>query len=321
MHTHTSSCNSDCKTSDSSSRVLVISLRKAQLFIGKPYLNKKHLSYLFDIDDPDSVVLLDPEAEEINSDDQGNFECDVSKHYTIVTEADIEAEDTPVFVDQVYFAHILDVEERRKEFIKKYWTPKHQWLYEEAPSVLPEQIEECLKKISSDLYKLEHCFHEQFRSNFLEEVLEIEKSGLPLQQPNTMNRYGIVFSDFGLTHLFDSIYKQMDPLVQKYFPKVDFPITSHHAFLVQYKPNQQKDLGLHVDDASFTINLCLENTNTDEGELYFKEFDSNQAIRVKNIPGDAILHYGKQMHGAYPVNLGRRYNLIIWYRGSSFLNQ
>lgn len=92
MHSHTSCDCSDHEHhhhhhSMPSSRVLLISLRKAQLFIGKPYLNKTHLSYLFEIDDPNSIVLLDPDAEEINYDDQGNFECDVTKHYTIVTDS------------------------------------------------------------------------------------------------------------------------------------------------------------------------------------------------------------------------------------------
>jgi hypothetical protein len=40
------------------SRVIVISLRKAQLFIGKPYLSRTHLAWLFEIDNPETVVLL-----------------------------------------------------------------------------------------------------------------------------------------------------------------------------------------------------------------------------------------------------------------------
>lgn len=143
MHSHTSSyecLNHGHQENIPSSRVLVISLRKAQLFIGKPYLNKSALSYLFEIDDPNSVVLLDPDAEEINFDENGNFECDVTKHYTIVTEADIEEEEDPHFTDKEYFDHIMGVEERRKAFIKNHWTPKHQWLYEESPIVLPENV-------------------------------------------------------------------------------------------------------------------------------------------------------------------------------------
>lgn len=135
------------------SRVIVISLRKAQLVIGKPYLSKQHLAWLFEIEDPESVVLLvwtdlrlplihskDPEAEEVDCDENGQFMCDITKHYTIVREQDIDDEDDPNFTEAECFAHIARVDERRKDFILLNWRPKHAWLYAEDIDVLVPKV-------------------------------------------------------------------------------------------------------------------------------------------------------------------------------------
>jgi hypothetical protein len=115
------------------SRVIVISLRKAQLFIGNPYLSKKYLSELFEIENTESIVLLDPEGEEADYDEDGNFFCDTTKHYTIVTEDDIDSENDPEFTQLECYEHIQRVDAIRRKFVLKNWTPRHSWLYSESP--------------------------------------------------------------------------------------------------------------------------------------------------------------------------------------------
>jgi hypothetical protein len=79
--------------------------------------------------------LKDPEAEEVVCDEQGNFQCDTTKHFTIVCEQDIDNEEDPNFTGTECLAHIARVDERRRSFILQNWTPKHSWLYSEEPDI------------------------------------------------------------------------------------------------------------------------------------------------------------------------------------------
>jgi hypothetical protein len=86
------------------------------------------------------VDLQDPEAEEVDFDEQGNFHCDVTKHYTIVREEDIDEEEDPHFTEAQCLEHIGRVDERRRNFILQHWKPKHEWLYDESPDLFPPQV-------------------------------------------------------------------------------------------------------------------------------------------------------------------------------------
>lgn len=58
------------------------------------------------------------------------------------------------------------------------------------------------------------------------------------------------------------------------------------------------------------------------GEIYFcglkvKNIDEMTCNSLSHMEGYGILHNGYQLHGALPVTMGTRQNLILWMRSSS----
>jgi len=308
------------------------------MHIGKRYLTKAALAELFDLSAyENNVILLDPDGEEAEC-KEGSFTLDPQKHYTIVTEEDIDEEEdkTPTAIDKAQ--HIIKVTQIRRSFIGREWKPLHPWLYtlseghlhpiflsmiksfqqnkETQPRAFPQKLTE------SGLYHTEFLFSEAFCRDLIEEVDAINASGLPLVQPNTMNHYGLVLREFGFDQLWQSLLEvYLRPLYSCLYPELGPHLDDHHTFIVQYSEGEQNSLGFHYDDAEVTVNLCLGKVFTG-GDLYFRGLLSHpRSLEEENYlyhhqQGQAVFHKGEHRHGALPIKSGSRYNLIIWYRSS-----
>eukprot|EP01126_Amoeba_proteus_P065782 TRINITY_DN9409_c0_g1_i2.p1 TRINITY_DN9409_c0_g1~~TRINITY_DN9409_c0_g1_i2.p1 ORF type:complete len:240 (-),score=34.75 TRINITY_DN9409_c0_g1_i2:160-879(-) len=230
-------------------------------------------------------------------------------------------------------AHVLRVDELRRRFLQRTWQPKNSWLYKFSQHIFHPQFWEAFqrnnnKEIVDTYFQKITCtglclvpniFSEKFRIDLLEEVKAFQRAGLPLVQPNTLNRYGTVLSDLGM-EVFHDLFINLKNLFSEIFPVETRIIDSVHPFVVQYKQEEQKSLGFHYDDSEFTLNLCLGSAFTG-GDLYFHGLRDDEVTQDENyvhshVPGQALLHLGRHRHGAMPITSGERYNLIIWFRCS-----
>jgi hypothetical protein len=141
--------------------------------------------------------------------------------------------------------------------------------------------------------------------------------------PNSMHSYGVLLSDLGLEGLGFGLAKAaVEPLIGR-FPGVEGPVVDAHAFAVSYGRDRDEDLGLHVDDSTLTLTLCLGCTFTG-GEVVFEGArcpahrqgpcwpDERQAWAPR--PGLGLVHRGAHRHHVRPVGLGRRVSLVVWAR-------
>jgi len=92
--------------------------------------------------------------------------------------------------------------------------------------------------------------------------------------------------------------------------------------MVQYMSGQDLNLEMHVDDAEVTLNVCLTDQFSGSGLSFCgcvgeKQFFKH-AFTYKHKKGRAVLHPGKQRHGADDITAGERYNLIVWCRSTEY---
>eukprot|EP01130_Rhizamoeba_saxonica_P003053 TRINITY_DN1325_c0_g1_i3.p2 TRINITY_DN1325_c0_g1~~TRINITY_DN1325_c0_g1_i3.p2 ORF type:complete len:172 (+),score=40.48 TRINITY_DN1325_c0_g1_i3:564-1079(+) len=165
-------------------------------------------------------------------------------------------------------------------------------------------------------------FSREFCDCLMEEIDLLENSGLPLLRPNSMNKYGAVLSDIGLIQVWTDIYlRYLKPLFEQIWPELAQQVVGHHAFIVQYKMDEQKGLNIHFDQSVLTLNLCL-GKEFSGGDLFFKGLRSDPESQeaenfvYSHVRGTSLLHRGEHIHGAEAISEGTRYNLIIWYQNS-----
>lgn len=192
-----------------------------------------------------------------------------------------------------------------------------------------------------------------FCSRFMDELDAYERDaavrGLPVRRPNSMNRYGVVVNDFGFTALIQKLMDQyLQPLLNPLFPAIfnlknskkpspggeeacapNTPFSSHHSFSIRYEVGQDVSLATHVDSSDLTVNVCL-GAQFVGGQLYFHGLRGGTApqqqqrqhpdncdqclVRHTHLPGYAVVHVGKHIHGATPLREGLRSNLVMWFR-------
>ena len=155
------------------------------------------------------------------------------------------------------------------------------------------------------------------------------QTGQRFEPPNSMNRYGVILSELGLTEALEALLTQaIRPLAAECFPEVGGEhLDEHHGFIVEYQRGGDRDLGFHVDDSEVTLNLCLGGEFSG-GELFFEGRRCEEHRQTgcsaadqyhwAHRPGVGLLHAGKHRHGALSIVEGRRRNLILWCRSSSY---
>ena len=143
------------------------------------------------------------------------------------------------------------------------------------------------------------------------------------------NEYGVVLDDVGFRPLLAELLgTYLRPLTAHLMaPLGGATLDDHHGFLVDYARGKDEDLGFHVDDSEVTLNLCLGEA-FEGSELYFRGVRcerhrqtgcmEEEAADLVHEPGVAVLHSGPTRHGVEPLRRGRRRNLIVWMRSSTF---
>jgi len=165
----------------------------------------------------------------------------------------------------------------------------------------------------------------------LDEVDAYEASGMPAMRPNSMNNYGLVLNGpIGLERLMDSLQaRYVAPLGELLFGSEGASLDHHHAFVVQYKAGQDLGLDMHTDACDVTLNVCLGRDFTGAGltlcglrggEPPSRGGGDGRERTLRHVHahtrGHAILHLGRQRHGADDIVTGERYNLILWNKSS-----
>ncbi|XP_043935242.1 2-oxoglutarate and iron-dependent oxygenase domain-containing protein 2-like [Protopterus annectens] len=100
-------------------------------------------------------------------------------------------------------------------------------------------------------------------------------------------------------------------------------LDSHKAFVIKYSVDEDLDLSTRYNNAEVTLNVSLGKTFT-EGNLYFDDMKEipllSGCVQVTHTVTQGLLHRGGQLHGAFPIESGERWNLIVWMRSSSVRN-
>ncbi|XAR72300.1 Procollagen-lysine 5-dioxygenase [Bertholletia excelsa] len=234
--------------------------------------------------------------------------------------------------------------EYRQKIITNY-QPLHRELYTMhaanffVPSFLKavhENTEESFRIIMTEpspgIFAFE-MFQPRFCELMIAEVENFEKwvheTRFRIMRPNTMNKFGVVLDDFGLETMLDKLMEDfIRPISKVFFPDVGgSTLDSHHGFVVEYGMDRDVDLGLHVDDAEVTLNVCLGKQFAG-GELFFRgvrcdehvnsDTQSEEIFDYAHVPGRAILHRGRLRHGARATTSGHRMNALLWCRSSVF---
>lgn len=138
-----------------------------------------------------------------------------------------------------------------------------------------------------------------------------EANGVELSRPNSMNNYGLLLNDIGMRDWLTAVMRKfVAPLSSLYYDEIG-PLRSHYGFLVDYEVGKQRSLAEHYDTSDVTLNVCLGRPRFVGGEVVFNTKFGKIAIPHKI--GRAIVHKGKLLHRATPIQSGARSNLIVWY--------
>ncbi|XP_063729486.1 2-oxoglutarate and iron-dependent oxygenase domain-containing protein 2-like [Symsagittifera roscoffensis] len=180
------------------------------------------------------------------------------------------------------------------------------------------------------VYKLNNgLFTEEFRRLLLEELEHVERSGIPLKRPSSMNRCGCNLAQIGMQPVFDQFCREfVSPIIEMLYPEYIAlgDTCDNYPFTVDYRKDPSKDFDVdmkhHRDSSLATLNVCLGYKFT-AGNLQFwgddpdslPYDDSKGEGEMKMTPGLSLLHKGGHMHAALPITSGHRVNLIMWMYG------
>eukprot|EP00933_Yihiella_yeosuensis_P042522 TRINITY_DN3713_c0_g1_i1.p1 TRINITY_DN3713_c0_g1~~TRINITY_DN3713_c0_g1_i1.p1 ORF type:complete len:197 (+),score=28.10 TRINITY_DN3713_c0_g1_i1:35-592(+) len=173
-----------------------------------------------------------------------------------------------------------------------------------------------------------------FCNRILQELQAVEawagRSGWNLSRPNSMNRYGLVLKDVGLSAISKCLASVVvQPLVKAVWPEKDDVTSDLHAFTVRYRGGEDRRLDTHVDASDVTLNVCLGEQFKGGGVYFHSRRDGGSVdpmtlphpndcphclVTHGHEPGVALLHLGDHIHGAHNIDSGMRTNLVLWCR-------
>jgi hypothetical protein len=180
-----------------------------------------------------------------------------------------------------------------------------------------------------------NCFTTDGCERLLRLVDEFERSPLPRRRPNSMNNEGLILNDVGCGELMSDLLEEVIvPLSRACFGEevninsLGGGLDHHHSFVVCYTSKEigpgDEGLDMHVDASEITLNVNLGRGDDVEyaGLVFCGTAGSAQVRRHQHslvqCRGQAVLHLGRQRHGAGKIQKGQRLNLIVWARNSSF---
>jgi hypothetical protein len=138
-----------------------------------------------------------------------------------------------------------------------------------------------------------------------------------LTRPNGMNRYGMVLNELGLEPAITELQQKfIVPLQHALFGNEGACPDDHHCFIVRYKEGEDIGLDMHSDSSDVTLNVCL-GREFDGATLTFCGCVGNLDHRRRSHVythriGRAVIHLGRQRHGADDIVSGERLGLILW---------
>jgi hypothetical protein len=202
------------------------------------------------------------------------------------------------------------------------------------------------------------CLRRDFCARLIQELDHLERSGVEMARPNSMNRYGAILDKCGFKNLMDDICARIiSPIADILFAPLPTTTASascapsavedassssskglglryHHAFTVRYAPTQDKKLDKHVDNADITLNVCLGREGFKGGHLLFQGGRDSAVVRlprtlhryaaeeqehrVDHEIGTGLIHLGSHIHQAVKLEAGERINLIVWSKALPF---
>jgi len=118
-----------------------------------------------------------------------------------------------------------------------------------------------------------------------------------------MNNYGVVINEIGMRPMVTRLQRDiLQPIARLLFPRHGSSLDSHHAFMVQYRAEEDAALDMHHDDSDVTFNICL-GRNFSGSALTFcglvHDPDHRQySNSYSHVKGRALVHLGEQRHGA-----------------------
>lgn len=186
-------------------------------------------------------------------------------------------------------------------------------------------------------------FTDEFADLLLEEVRHYRAEGMPSRAPNSMNNYGLVLNEIGLRPMFQALVENMcRPLGAKLFGNDSDRVATiggvpvegenwggsslddHHTFVVQYQPENDKHLDMHIDECDVTFNFGITQSDNFAGNdlTFCGMFDQENHRRFhhdyKHVRGRGVVHSGKRRHGALDITSGERISLIMWTKSQSY---
>jgi hypothetical protein len=155
-----------------------------------------------------------------------------------------------------------------------------------------------------------------------------EATDLPRRRPNTMNNQGLVINEIGMLPLMDDLLRRLiAPLSVVLYHREAFgsSVDHHHSFVVRYDAEvtgSDRGLDMHHDASEVTLNVCLGRNFEGAGLRFCGRFGDPHHRRsqfiCRHTTGRAVMHLGRQRHGADEIASGHRINLIVWARSSTF---
>ena len=173
-------------------------------------------------------------------------------------------------------------------------------------------------------------FQPTFCKTLISIIDDFEATDLPRRRPNTMNNFGMVLTEIGLADFATNLNKRVISQLSKILFKEEIfasSLDSHHTFCVEYRAKElgkgDRNLDMHHDASEITLNVCLGRDSFKASGLRFcGEFGKKDhrvgRLELQHKVGTAVLHLGRQRHGADNIEEGERINLIVWSRSSTF---
>ena len=91
---------------------------------------------------------------------------------------------------------------------------------------------------------------------------------------------------------------------------------------MEYEPGADLGLDMHTDDSDVTFNICLGREFTGAALEFCGKFGTTSHRQHKythhHVIGSAVVHSGRQRHGAQSILTGKRANLVIWNKSLAF---
>lgn len=199
-----------------------------------------------------------------------------------------------------------------------------EWLASSLREIPSSEWSKSVEEVSPGVFSFD-LFSPEFCDLLVAEVDNYEATTLPRRRPNTMNKFGLILNEIGLEPVMSDLLRMfIGPLCSDLYPleNVSKGLDHHHTFVVVYSQTGDKGLDMHHDASEVTLNVCLGRDFTGSGLVFCGHAGRTDHRKHRHLyshkKGRAVIHLGRQRHGADSISSGERMNLIMWARSSTF---